>query len=60
MIDYDEGSPLCRAISATKMALSQADEAEFPFPPLGKAGRKTVRRANFEARIAENLGRIEG
>jgi hypothetical chaperone protein len=60
LIDYDEGYPLYQAISATKMALSQADEAEFSFPPLGKAGRKTVRRADFETWIAEDLARIEG
>lgn len=59
LIDYDEGYPLYQAISATKMALSQADEAEFSFPPLGKAGKKTVRRADFEGWIAEDLGRIE-
>lgn len=59
LIDYDEGYPLYQAISATKMALSQADEAEFSFPPLGKAGRKSVRRADFEAWIADDLGRIE-
>ncbi len=59
LIDYDEGYPLYQAISATKMALSQADEAEFVFPPLGKAGRKTVRRADFEAWIADDLARIE-
>lgn len=59
LIDYDEGYPLYQAISATKMALSQADEAEFSFPPLGRAGRKSVRRADFEAWIADDLGRIE-
>lgn len=59
LIDYDEGYPLYQAISATKMALSQADEAEFVFPPLGKAGRKRVRRTDFEAWIAEDLARIE-
>jgi len=59
LIDYDEGYPLYQAISATKMALSAADEAEFSFPPLGKAGRKTVRRADFEAWIADDLARIE-
>lgn len=59
LIEYDEGYPLYQAISATKMALSQADEAEFHFAPLGAAGRKTVRRADFEAWIADDLARIE-
>ncbi|MDN2579526.1 Hsp70 family protein [Aquibium sp. ELW1220] len=60
LIEYDEGYPLYQAISATKMALSQAEEAEFHFAPLGAAGRKTVRRADFETWIADDLARIEG
>lgn len=59
LIEYDEGYPLYQAISATKMALSRAEEAEFHFAPLGEAGRKTVRRADFEAWIADDLSRIE-
>ena len=59
LIDYDEGFPLYQAISATKMALSDAEEAEFVFPPLGAAGRQTVRRADFETWIAGDLARIE-
>jgi hypothetical chaperone protein len=42
------------------MALSATDEAEFNFPPLGAAGRKTVRRADFESWIVDDLARIEG
>ncbi len=60
LVEHDEGYPLYQAVSATKMALSADDEAEFNFPPLGKAGRKTVRRADFESWIADDLGRIEG
>ena len=59
LVEYDEGYPLYQAISATKMALSQSDEAEFSFPPLGRAGRKTVRRPDFESWIAADLARIE-
>ncbi len=59
LIEYDEGYPLYQAISATKMALSQADDAEFVFSPLGPAGRKTVRRTDFETWIADDLARIE-
>jgi hypothetical chaperone protein len=60
LVEHDEGYPLYQAISATKLALSTADEAEFHFAPLGAAGRKTVRRADFEAWIAPDLARIEG
>ncbi|APH73274.1 Hsp70 family protein [Aquibium oceanicum] len=60
LIEYDEGYPLYQAISETKMALSEAEEAEFQFDPLGPAGRKTVRRADFETWIADDLARIEG
>ncbi|WP_204310771.1 hypothetical protein, partial [Escherichia coli] len=31
LVDHDEGYPLYQAVSATKMALSTADEAEFNF-----------------------------
>ncbi|WP_411035070.1 Hsp70 family protein [Shinella sp. BYT-45] len=60
LVEHDEGYPLYQAISATKMALSDAEEAPFDFAPLGAAGRKTVRRADFEDWIAPDLARIEG
>jgi hypothetical chaperone protein len=60
LVEHDEGYPLYQAVSATKMALSSEEEAEFNFPPLGKAGRKHVRRADFESWIAEDLARMEG
>ncbi|MCF6370501.1 Hsp70 family protein [Rhizobium halophilum] len=59
LVEHDEGYPLYQAVSATKMALSAADEAEFSFAPLGKAGRKAVRRRDFESWIADDLSRIE-
>ncbi|MBB3608837.1 Hsp70 family protein [Rhizobium sp. BK602] len=59
LVEHDEGYPLYQAVSATKMALSAEEEAEFNFAPLGKAGRKTVRRSDFESWIAEDLARIE-
>ena len=59
LIEHDEGYPLYQAVSATKMALSAQEEAEFNFPPLGRAGRKTVRRHDFESWIAPDLARIE-
>lgn len=60
LVEHDEGYPLYQAISAAKMALSAADEAEFHFPPLGTAGHKTVKRSDFERWIAPDLARIEG
>ena len=60
LVDHDEGYPLYQAISATKMALSQTEEAEFDFPPLGRAGRKVVKRADFETWITDDLEKIEG
>lgn len=59
LIEHDEGYPLYQAVSATKMALSQNDEAEFNFPPLGRDGKSTVRRADFENWIAADLAHIE-
>lgn len=60
LVEHDEGYPLYQAISATKMALSGSEEAEFNFAPLGKAGRKMVKRADFESWITDDLNRIEG
>ncbi|MGX5665656.1 Hsp70 family protein [Rhizobium daejeonense] len=60
LIEHDEGYPLYQAVSATKMALSSAEEAEFHFAPLGAAGRKSVKRSDFETWIADDLVRIEG
>ena len=59
LVEHDEGYPLYQAVSATKMALSAEEEAGFRFAPLGKAGEKTVRRADFESWIADDLARIE-
>ncbi len=59
LVEHDEGYPLYQAVSATKMALSAAEEAEFRFAPLGRAGHKTVRRSDFEDWIADDLARIE-
>jgi hypothetical chaperone protein len=59
LIDHDEGYPLYQAVSATKMALSSAEEADFRFAPLGKAGEKRVTRHDFESWIADDLTRME-
>ncbi|ANK90854.1 MULTISPECIES: Hsp70 family protein [Rhizobium] len=60
LIDHDEGYPLYQAVSATKMALSAADEALFDFAPLGRGGQRSIKRRDFEGWIAEDLARIEG
>ena len=60
LVDHDEGYPLYQAISATKMALSSQEEAEFNFSPLGKAGRKMVKRSDFDQWIVDDLAKIEG
>ncbi|WEX78386.1 Hsp70 family protein [Sinorhizobium numidicum] len=59
LIEHDEGYPLYQAVSATKMRLSQAEETEFFFTPLGERARRTVRRSDFESWIAPDLARIE-
>lgn len=59
LVDHDEGYPLYQAVSATKMALSSQEEAEFSFSPLGAAGRASVKRDDFESWIAADLAKIE-
>lgn len=59
LVDHDEGYPLYQAVSATKIALSSADEAEFNFAPLGRGGSRMIRRSDFEGWIAGDLTRIE-
>ncbi|MBX4858434.1 Hsp70 family protein [Rhizobium sophorae] len=60
LIDHDEGYPLYQAVSATKMALSAAEEAPFDFAPLGRSGHRSIKRSDFEGWIAADLARIEG
>ncbi|MDR6104648.1 putative chaperone protein [Agrobacterium larrymoorei] len=59
LVEHDEGYPLYQAISATKMALSSQEEAEFNFSPLGAAGKKMVKRSDFDQWIADDLAKIE-
>lgn len=58
LVEHDEGYRLNQAVSATKMALSSHDEADFRFEPLGVAGEKQVLRRDFETWIAADLDRI--
>ena len=60
LIEHDEGYPLYQAVSAAKMRLSEAEETEFHFAPLGKHSGRTIRRADFETWISEDLRAIEG
>lgn len=59
LVEQDEGYRLNQAVSATKVALSSQDEADFRFEPLGGAGEKQVLRRDFESWIAADLDRIE-
>ncbi len=59
LIENDEGYPLYEAVSAAKRALSEADEADFFFAPLGRDSRRTIRRADFEGWIAGELAQME-
>ncbi|MGV1917371.1 Hsp70 family protein [Rhizobium sp. 22-785-1] len=59
LVEHDEGYPLYQAISSTKMALSSQEEAEFNFAPLGAAGRKMVKRSDFDRWIVDDLAKIE-
>ncbi|WP_439871579.1 Hsp70 family protein [Rhizobium leguminosarum] len=60
LVEHDEGYPLYQAVSATKMALSAAEEAPFDFAPLGRGGHRSIKRSDFEGWIADDLARIEG
>ncbi|MDB5555950.1 MAG: molecular chaperone heat shock protein [Rhizobium sp.] len=60
LIEHDEGYPLYQAVSAAKMKLSEADEVEFYFPPLGAHSRRVIKRLAFEGWIAGDLAQIEG
>jgi len=60
LIEHDEGYPLYQAVSAAKMKLSEAEEVEFYFPPLGPNSRRVIKRPAFEGWIANDLAQIEG
>jgi hypothetical chaperone protein len=60
LIEHDEGYPLYQAVSAAKMKLSEAEEVEFYFPPLGPHSKRVIKRPAFENWIAGDLAQIEG
>jgi hypothetical chaperone protein len=59
LIDHDEGYPLYQAVSAAKMRLSEAEETEFHFAPLGDKSRRILKRSAFEGWIADDLKAME-
>jgi hypothetical chaperone protein len=59
LIEQDEGYPLYQAVSRTKMRLSEEEETEFFFAPLGEKSRRMVKRTDFEGWIADDLKAME-
>ena len=59
LIEHEQGFPLYDAVGKAKRALSGSEEAEFRFTGGGVEIAATVRRADFEAWIADDLVRIE-
>jgi hypothetical chaperone protein len=58
-IEGEEGYPLYRAVSGLKIALSSQDEAALEFRAGSATIRETVRRADFETWIADDLAKID-
>lgn len=59
LIEAEQGFPLYDAVGRTKRALSTDDRAAFHFDGGGVVIDAEVRRADFEAWIADDLTRIE-
>jgi hypothetical chaperone protein len=59
LVEHDEGYPLYQAVSAAKMRLSEAEETEFYFAPLGENSRRILKRSMFESWIADDLKAME-
>ena len=59
LIEHEQGFPLYDAVGRLKRALSSAEEAAFCFSGDGVEIEAVVRRADFEAWIADDLRRIE-
>jgi hypothetical chaperone protein len=58
IIENDLGFALYRAVSAAKVALSSADQADFRFQQDGIDIEETIARADFEDWIADDVARI--
>ena len=59
VIEYDLGYELYRAVSAAKVALSSQDETVLDFRQMDVSIERTIRRADFESWIAEDVASIE-
>ncbi|WBH15750.1 Hsp70 family protein [Sphingomonas radiodurans] len=59
LIEHEQGFPMYDAVGELKRALSASEEAVFAFDGGGVEIAETVRRADFEAWIADDLRRIE-
>lgn len=59
LVEENEGYALYQAISKTKMALTDAERADFAFTSHGVDLAASVTRAEFEDWIADDLARIE-
>jgi hypothetical chaperone protein len=59
VIEYDLGYELYRSVSATKIALSGADEALLSFRQMDVVIETPIRRSAFESWIADDVGAIE-
>jgi len=59
LIEHEQGFPLYDAVGRLKRALSDAEEADFTFRSDGVEISASVRRADFERWIADDLHRIE-
>ncbi|MGH6652785.1 MAG: Hsp70 family protein [Sphingopyxis sp.] len=60
LIEHEQGFPLYDAVGRVKRALSSEDEAQFHFAGGGVEIGATIRRADFEHWIADDLRSIEG
>jgi hypothetical chaperone protein len=58
-IEADVGYPLYRAVSETKMRLSEAESAELHFSARGVTIASTIKRTEFESWIERDLERID-
>ncbi|MCU4179420.1 Hsp70 family protein [Bosea sp. BH3] len=59
VIEYDLGYELYRAVSATKVALSDSEATVLRFDQMGVNIETPIRRTDFEGWIAEDVGAIE-
>lgn len=59
LVEEDQGYPLYKAVSETKAQLSEQDEADLLFTPLGSNFRARIVRSDFESWIAPDLKKMD-